>query len=78
MPKMEHVCQSCGQPIAEGEASEEQSEFCTYCMVQGEFTSDYDSVKSSVADRIQEESGMAREEAEKAADERLKGLKRWQ
>ena len=76
----QHVCQSCGMPMNPEDYAEgsEKGDYCSFCMVHGEFTADKDEVKSKVADKIQEMSGKPRQEAEESAEETMKGLKRWQ
>ncbi len=75
----EHVCQSCGVPIDPEDfaGGSEQGDFCSFCMVHNEFVADRDQVKARMAERIAETTGKSREQAEAAAEEEMKQLKRW-
>ncbi|MFH1150163.1 MAG: zinc ribbon domain-containing protein [Actinomycetota bacterium] len=81
MPDMEgHVCQSCGMPMGPDDyaGGSEQGDYCSYCVVHGEYTADRENVKQKIADKIQEMSGKPRSEAESEAEQTMSGLKRWQ
>lgn len=74
------VCQSCGLPMREEDMPEgsEKGEFCHFCMVHDEFVTDRTEVRDKLIERIQEDTGKPREEAEKEAEETMSRLKRWQ
>ena len=76
----QHVCQSCGMPMNPEDYAEgsEKGDYCSFCIVHGDFTAGRDEVKAKVADKIQEMSCKSRPESEEAAEETMKGLKRWQ
>jgi Putative zinc ribbon domain len=76
----QHVCQSCGMPMNPEDYAEgsEKGDYCSFCMVHGEFTAGKEEVKAKVTGKILETSGKTRQEAEAAAEETMKGLKRWQ
>jgi Putative zinc ribbon domain len=71
----EHVCQSCGTPVNPEDFAEgsEKGDFCSFCLVHPT----RDDVQARIADRIQQETGKSRKEAEQAADETMKKLPRW-
>lgn len=72
----EHVCQSCGTPVNPDDyaGGSEKGDYCSFCIVHPEKSD----VRAKVAEDIMEETGKQREEAEKAAEEKMSRLKRWQ
>ena len=74
-------CQSCGKPMecAEDHADcDTEQEFCTYCMVEGEFTvKTRDDMKKKLVITYKETMDMVDEDANQKADELLTRLKRW-
>jgi len=75
-------CQSCGKPMecAEDHADcDMEQEFCTYCMVEGEFTvNTREEMKDKLVLTYKETMDMVDEEAQAKAEETLARLNRWQ
>lgn len=74
-------CQSCGRTMKHAEDhadSDLQNEFCSYCMVRGEWAIETrDEMKDKLVRDYKEQYDMVDEEAEEKVEELMSRLKRW-